>query len=160
MISVILAVSIVSVVIYSNTFESVQKTVIIDATPKKQVMSLTENAIKLYKETGADNAFNEITFGDDHLFYEFYVFVVNAENGEIVAHGGNSTRIGNTLENPDNNPVRDIILSESSPNGKWVKYSWINPLTQESQPKKSFIKTYDGYIFGSGFYLTPTNSTE
>ncbi len=127
--------------------------------PDKTVMSLTENAIQLYKETGADNTFNEITFGNDHLVDEFYVFVVNEKDATIVAHGGNATRIGYTLENQDNNPVRDIIMTESSPTGKWVKYSWTNPVTEETQLKKSFIKTHDGYIFGSGYYLTPAKDT-
>lgn len=163
-VSIILAVAILLVSIYSfnsnsvDTVETVPKT-IIHTTPDKRAMSLTESAISLYIKTGSDNAFNEITFGDDHLVDEYYVFIVNAETAKIVAHGGDSKRVGVSLENQDGNPVRDIIMSESSPTGKWVKYNWTNPATGEVQTKKSFVKTYDGYIFGSGYYLTPKDDT-
>jgi len=81
-----------------------------------------------------------------------YGFVLD-ENEMIVAHynpkfiGQKNIAMSISIES------KDQILSTLNNEGQiWIHYDFINPETKKIEPKTSFLKMYDGLIFGSGFY--------
>jgi vacuolar-type H+-ATPase subunit E/Vma4 len=81
-----------------------------------------------------------------------YVFVINAETEEILAHGypsrvGEETKV---LHNADESFT--TIMNKLETNGETIMhYEWENPETGKTEQKTSWLKLYDGKIFGSGY---------
>ena len=48
------------------------------------------------------------------------------------------------------------ILDVATPEGVWLDYKRKDPLTGEIEPKTSWLRRHDGYIFGCGIYV-PTD---
>lgn len=83
---------------------------------------------------------------------ETYIFVINAMNGEIVAHGAGlakTTNITNTTQALINYV---IAAAKEKPNGGFVAYEFKNPRTGTTGLKRSYVQIHDDYIFGSGKY--------
>ena len=116
----------------------------------------TSHAIALYDEMGVD-AFQVIRdSAADRKPGDLYPFVVNAENMITVARGANpdfSGIVADALFDADR-PIESIMNDMETNDGTWTMYTFNNPDTDMEQTKKSWIVLHDGYIFGSGFYLT------
>jgi cytochrome c len=120
----------------------------------EEAQALVEKAIARYKEVGAEKTFAEIgTPGGSFVDRDLYVFVVGPDR-KIIAHGGDKSRIGMTLVGEvdvDGKAFGDEIIAASA-EGNWVEYKWLNYATKKAEPKKSFVKNVDGYVFGVGYY--------
>ena len=112
-------------------------------------------ALMLYWEDGPA-AFEMITPEEALITDTIYPFVLDAETLETVAHGAFPDLTGviaDTLTRADS-PI-DIILADlERDGGTWVEYMATNPANGIIQPKRSWLYLHDGYIFGSGHYLS------
>ncbi|HUB11155.1 MAG TPA: cache domain-containing protein [Acetobacteraceae bacterium] len=87
---------------------------------------------------------------------ELYVFC-QADDGTVVAHGGNPALVGKNLLNvkdPDgrtpNAEMNKLGLTKGS---GWYDFRWPNPATRQIQEKSAYvIKIDDHTICGSGYY--------
>jgi len=101
----------------------------------------------------------DISALDEHLDfnvnsqYKRYAFVIDADTKKIVAHpnaeliGEGSFALINSSES-----VESILENLENNDGHWIYYDFVNPNTNEIEPKTSWFKLHDGLIFGSGFY--------
>ena len=46
------------------------------------------------------------------------------------------------------------MLERARPEGAWVEYKRLNPENGRIQLKKTWVRKIDGYIIGSGVYLS------
>ena len=118
---------------------------------------MVNTAIETYKDQGRDEAFKEV---NDLLVGDSYVFVID-ETGLVVAHGANMSLIGTTsilATERDEDGV--IFLDRATADGAWISYAFKDPISGAELPKESLIRSYDGYIFGSGYYETSGYRTD
>ena len=120
-----------------------------------RVQSEVVEALRLYWNEGAA-AFDMITPRDALDTDTVYPFILDADTLETVAHGAFPDFGGvitDTLERADR-PIGRILADLERDGGTWVEYVATNPANGLIQPKRSYLYLYDGYIFGSGHYLT------
>ena len=126
-------------------------------TDAENVQAVVNTAIETYKDQGRDEAFKEV---NDLLVGDSYVFVLD-ETGLVVAVGSDLSLIGTTsilATERDEDGV--ILLDRATASGAWVSYPFKDPISGAELPKESFIRSYDGYIFGSGYYETSGYRTD
>ncbi len=115
---------------------------------------MVEKAIARYQEVGAEKAFAEFSdLKGAFVDRDLYVFVIGPDS-KVVAHGADSSRIGldaTTLADEDGKAYGKELLAATA-EGVWVDYKFKNPVSQQVEPKSSFAKLVDGYVFGCGFY--------
>ena len=162
-VSVILAVLIVVVATACSSSSSSSPTDVTDGssstyrTDAENVQEVVNTAIETYKDQGRDEAFKEV---NDLLVGDSYVFVID-ETGLVVAHGANMSLIGTTsilATERDEDGV--IFLDRATADGAWISYAFKDPISGAELPKESLIRSYDGYIFGSGYYETSGYRTD
>lgn len=121
--------------------------------PADATVSEVNAAIQLYKEYG-EKAFDHITWKSVYPRV-IYPFVIDAETWQTVAHGTLPHFVGECCSvdiAADNDP--DTVRMELEQNdGTWVEYTFYNPVTERDEYKRVYLSTYDGYTFGSGYYL-------
>jgi hypothetical protein len=122
----------------------------------EEAQALVEKAIARYKEVGAEKTFAEINApGGTFVDRDLYVFVIGPSPGhKIIAHGADKSRVGMTLVGEvdvDGKAFGDEMIAATA-EGNWVDYKWMNYTTKKAEPKKSFVKNVDGYVFGAGYY--------
>jgi len=124
------------------------------ATPEEAQILVTQ-AIAYYDEAGRELAFEAIDDRDGQFVdHDLYIFVYGPDR-TIVAHGGDVGLIGtpaDSLEDVDGVPFGTQFMDESTAEGSWMQYKWLDPVTGEVLPKTSWIVLHDGYIFGAGVY--------
>ena len=153
-VSVILAVLVVVVATACSSSSSSSPMFRTDA---ENVQEVVNTAIETYKDQGRDEAFKEV---NDLLVGDSYVFVID-ETGLVVAHGANMSLIGTTsilATERDEDGV--IFLDRATADGAWISYAFKDPISGAELPKESLIRSYDGYIFGSGYYETSGYRTD
>ena len=120
-----------------------------------RVQSKVVETLRLYWTEGTA-AFDMITPRNALDTDTIYPFILDADTLETVAHGAFPDFggvIADTLEMADR-PIARIISDLERDGGTWVEYMSTNPANELIQPKRSYLYLYDGYIFGSGHYLT------
>ncbi|MBI1658732.1 MAG: hypothetical protein IS632_08180, partial [Thaumarchaeota archaeon] len=120
-----------------------------------RVQSKVVETLRLYWTEGTA-AFDMITPANALDTDTIYPFILDADTLETVAHGAFPDFggvIADTLEMADR-PIARIISDLERDGGTWVEYMSTNPANELIQPKRSYLYLYDGYIFGSGHYLT------
>ncbi len=120
-----------------------------------QVQAIVHNTILTY-QADPDNAFAAIDAISEGEPIDTYPFVISASTYRIEAHGANPARNGDisvALTQADR-PVEDILADLQNSAGTWSHYTFTNPLTGETENKRSWLSLHDGYIFGSGYYDT------
>lgn len=124
---------------------------------KQEVMDVTADAVTMYDADGMD-AFETIT--DGAATYDAtvpYQFVVDFDTMEILAHGYNPDRVGadgTAALETGKMTIGEIKEELESDGSTWVMYTTTNPENGKEQMKKSYMTLHDGYVFGSGFYLS------
>jgi len=120
----------------------------------EEAQAMVEKAIARYQEVGAEKAFAEFSdLKGAFVDRDLYVFVIGPDS-KVVAHGADSSRIGldaTTLADEDGKAYGKELLAATA-EGVWVDYKFKNPVSQQVEPKSSFAKLVDGYVFGCGFY--------
>lgn len=121
-------------------------------TKKINAIMSTDRALALYAE-GGEGAFAEITALN--VEEEWYPFVMSGANIEV-ADGSVLDRTGQKIWEPYHMSaaIRDSKDAFDAGQGVFGKYVFLNPATDEEQAKKAWFIKHDGYVFGSGFYLT------
>jgi signal transduction histidine kinase len=86
---------------------------------------------------------------------ELYIWIVDGE-GVMLANGANPKLIGKDMaEAKDSSNVRfaqqAAQLGESQGSG-WFEYKFMNPVTQQVQPKLCYIEKYNSVVVACGIY--------
>lgn len=91
-----------------------------------------------------------------------YPFVLDAETLEVVAEGAYPEVAGLTalFLRDTGVPIESILHDLESSGGVWATYAFHNPATDIEQIKRSWLSQHDGYIFGSGYYLSADAETQ
>ena len=120
-----------------------------------RVQSEVVEALILYWAEGT--AAFDMIIPEEALYTDtIFPFILDADTLETVAHGAFPNRLGvlaDTLERADR-PIGRIMSDLERDGSTWVEYMTTNPANGLIQPKRSYLYLYDGYIFGSGHYLT------
>ncbi len=119
-----------------------------------EAQALVEKAIARFQEAGPDVAFAEISDSKGPFVdRDLYIFVIGPDK-IIAAHGVDPARIGtNAMEIKDvDGKLFGPELAAAPAEGAWVDYKFKNPVSGEVEPKSSWVKAVDGYVFGCGYY--------
>ena len=120
---------------------------------KKDAVRLTEWAIRLYDIAGRDAALRLLN-APEAVFGDRYAFVIDPETGIILANPFATDLVGTDISDlTDESGVRyGQEIRNAGRRGDWVSYMFGDPLTDGERQKHSFVKRYDGLVFGSGYY--------
>ena len=114
--------------------------------------AFVEQALNLYDASGLDVAvqyYNNPASVDG----QWYIFTIDAD-GMIAAHA-NQDNVGvhaSDLTGSNGYPSGQIVLDSATEDGAWSSYTFLNPSTNRTQSKHSWLVKHDGIIFGSGWY--------
>lgn len=128
-----------------------------DVGSPEDAQAMVDSAIAFYKEVGKAAAFVEFSNPKGKFIdRDLYVLICDQE-GFFRAHGYNKGLVDkNLLDLKDVNGVyiiREMIKTgKENPGGGWVAYTWTNPTTKKLEPKKTWVKLYDNYLFMVGVY--------
>ncbi|HEY7748598.1 MAG TPA: cache domain-containing protein [Aestuariivirgaceae bacterium] len=122
---------------------------------EEDAQAMVERAISMFKSEGAEAVIASVNAADPAFRDgELYIFMVGP-NGRSVANAANIARVGldvASIVDVDGNPYGRDILELASAHGTWVQYKIKNPASGKIEPKMSWVKRVDGYIFGCGIY--------
>ena len=85
------------------------------------------------------------------------MFVVGPETGIVQAQNVNPDLIDSTSDwnaISSNLSVDDILEDVDAEGGAWASYTFTNPVTGETQDKRTGLIMHDGLVFGSGYYTS------
>ena len=122
---------------------------------ESRVKHAVDVAVRLFDSEG-QAAFETITPRDILRTAEPYPFVFVESTLETVAHGAIPDRIGHTpysILTTGDRPIEVILADLERDGDTWVEYVFTNPDTDTKQLKRTWLYLYNGYIFGSGYYL-------
>ena len=108
--------------------------------------------IGLYNSSGATAAFEAINALNSKQ--EHYPFAINMD-GLVQANGYNSSRQGVMSAIAANATAFAALRDDLAAAGNepvWFDYSITNPVTGETQAKRSLLAMHDRHIFGAGYY--------
>ena len=158
-IATVIAAASISVLIINDFDKPIPKPLedpglLVESYDSKLSQTLVDEVIKKYDKGGNDLSVleNFLEFKINSTI-ERYVFVIDYDTKKIVAHpntellGQDSFALINASESEES-----ILKNLKNNEGHWVYYDFINPETGNLEPKTSWFKLHDGYIFGSGFY--------
>ncbi len=121
---------------------------------EEKIYRVVGEAIALY-EPGSESPFAAIDAMAESVV-PHYPFVLDPDTRNVVAHGAFPDRIGgqSVVLNDADKPY-DVIIDElQNSDGTWVEYVFLDPVTETELVKRSWLTLHDGYVFGSGYYLT------
>lgn len=122
-----------------------------------EAKAFAERAAAHVKEVGKDRAFADFSRPDSGwVSGELYIFC-QADDGTVVAHGGNPALVGKNMLNvkdPDGKmPNAEMNKLGLTQGAGWYDFRWPNPATKQIQQKSAYvIKIDDHTICGSGYY--------
>ena len=117
---------------------------------------MVKKAVAAIRSEGADKAYADI---DDRsgpfVDRELYI-VVCGPDGTILAHGANKSRIGTNRsmdKDVDGKPFikERVELAKEHPSF-WQSYKFLNPVTQEIEPKQMYCERLDTTTVCGGIY--------
>ncbi len=127
---------------------------LVESYDSKLSQTLVDEVIKKYDNEGKDlSALEDFLEFKINSTSERYAFVIDFDTKKIVAHpntellGQDSFALINASESEES-----ILENLKNSDGHWVYYDFMNPETENLEPKTSWFKLHDGLIFGSGFY--------
>ncbi|MBW3671941.1 MAG: extracellular solute-binding protein, partial [Acidobacteria bacterium] len=109
----------------------------------------------LFEEKGSAEGIRIVNQGaKPFLDGELYLFVID-DSGSIAAHAFDQSRVGiaaNELYDHEGQPYGKLMLKLANEKGVWIPYLQFNPVSKKVEPKQSFVRKANGYIFGCGVY--------
>ena len=115
------------------------------------VRETVNDAIALYK-ADPDNAFDQINSMPSTDYH--YSFVINATDQIIVAYGAEPNKTGKISKGLTASSVPlETLLAELENGPVWTEIITQDPITQTDQHKRFMYAMYDGYIFGSRYFV-------
>ena len=132
-----------------------------DAPPQSEPDAYTRwfvlQAVARYEAEGREATLDRYS-SESSVDGPWYVFVLDAVSGEVVAHPLPNRR-GNNVLTDYGVDIRGFawgpLMLEAGRGGRWVSYTRLNPETGAEEPKHSWVVRHDGLIFGSGWYEAP-----
>lgn len=131
---------------------------IASASDKKEiVISMMDSAIEHYESVGEEQAFKDFAVKDsEYNKGEFYIFVTEMTDFNLVFHGANEKLVGKNLsklKDTDGKPfVMEMREVATGPGEGWVTYKWTHPVTKKITPKQTYVKRTGDVYFGIGFF--------
>lgn len=121
-----------------------------------EARALVERALSMRRSAGSRDAFiREVTPKESGLVdRDMYVFVLD-RNGQYLAFGGNSAKVGTRVQDVagiDGNALMTSIIDQASAAPGWVEYDIVNPLNGKVQTKMSYVVQVDDVYVGCGVY--------
>jgi len=108
-----------------------------------QVRELTLRAAKLLESQGVEAARQAFHAEGEYRSGEVYVNVID-ENGSWVVYPPNPRNEGKSVLNVKDAdgklPVQAIIALAKDKGEGWVEYHWLNPASNQIEPKLTFVK--------------------
>ena len=118
---------------------------------------LLDAASAQLRRLGAGKAF--ASFNDTRGAFvrdDLYVFAVDLQNGQFLAHGMNPKLTGTdaaSLHDVEGRPlVRQMIELAKAQGEGTVDYVWRNPVTNAVEQKRTFVRREQDSLIGVGFY--------
>ncbi len=122
-----------------------------------EAKEMVASAIALYRAEGKA-AFDIMNKGAATGFLrgDLYIFVSETgPDGRVVVQAFDNGRIGlrvDDIKDADGKPFGREMRERATPEGVWVDYSRIDPITKKDQPKSSWVVRYGDFFFGCGIY--------
>ncbi|SDS10573.1 cache domain-containing protein [Pseudomonas oryzae] len=92
-----------------------------------------------------------------YLQDDLYVYVVDLASKRFVAHGFNPRLVGSdfsALTAPDGKGIGQAMLDIAAQQGQGeYDYLWPNPVTQNHEAKRAYIRKVGNYMVAVGYYL-------
>ena len=121
----------------------------------EEAQAMVARAISLADRLGTEVALAALNAQDPRFVdRDLYVFVIGG-GGLIAAHSADPARVGldaRELVDAAGNPYGAWLVERATPEGVWVDYLRKDPLSEQDEPKSSWVVRHDGYIFGCGIY--------
>ena len=92
---------------------------------------------------------------------QWYMFIVD-RNKTMVAHA-NPAQVGrdvNDILGPNGYPSGAVVYATADEDGAWFDYTFPNLATGTVETKHSWMVSYDGIVFGSGWYEAGPSRTD
>ena len=126
----------------------------------EEARTMLDRAVAHYMEVGREQALSEFTAKKESFIdRDLYVFCYGPDR-TISGHGADSGLLGTPVDE-----LRDVDgfafgtrimeVGEESPDGGYVEYKWLNPVTGEVEPKISIVRLAGTDICGVGAYNDP-----
>ncbi len=121
--------------------------------PAAYAQHLVSQAMERYQKDGFENtvAYLNSDAGKDG---EWYVFMVHS-GGELLATADQELVGENMNGDLGTDPSGYnfwLDMRDTTSQGKWLSYTFLNPETREQQPKHSWVARDGDLFFGSGWY--------
>ena len=119
------------------------------ATEKAQYT--VQSTISMYESDSAATITNINT--PSSIFDPHYAFILNADTGEIVAHGASPQDVGSISAVFDGTYSDALAGLQQDGDQVWIEHSDTVPGTdsEDDAAKRSFLQLHDGLVFGSGY---------
>ncbi|MEX2202357.1 MAG: cache domain-containing protein [Dongiaceae bacterium] len=119
-----------------------------------EAKDMVERAIDTYDAQGTASFAAMTAPSTEFVDRDLYVFVI-APDRLLVAHGASADLIGDdvtVLVDANGKGFGREFVERATPEGAWVDYTWLDPLSGEQVQKSSWVVLHDGHIFGTGIY--------
>ncbi len=121
--------------------------------PAEYTQYFVKQAIGMYQSEGLDATLAYYNMPES-IDGQWYVYIGDEED-VLVAHAANPGLVGRHASDavgPNNYPAGVALAAVSDEDGEWFSYTYQNPATGGFEAKHSWVVTYDGLTFGSGWY--------
>lgn len=124
----------------------------------KEATAMVQNAIAHIKKVGREKAFADFDNAKGAFVDRDLYIVVYDLKGKVLAHGANPKMIGKDLID-----LRDVdgkyfvkerveMMSKSADAKSWQDYKFMNPTTNQIEPKSMYLQRFEDVIVGCGIY--------
>lgn len=139
------------------SMETVQSAIDLYEQEKGAQLTVAEDEMRLRHALGYGG--DEAVFGVINSMEtnkSVYPFILDINTLEILAEGAFPVLVGAPalfLHDADV-PLENIMSDLAESEGVWVRYVFNNPEKDIYETKVAYLSLHDGYIFGSGYYLS------
>lgn len=123
-----------------------------------EATAMVDKAIAFIKKNGREKAFAEFNNPKGQFTDRDLYVVVYDMKGKVLAHGANAKMIGRDvidLRDTDGKYfVKERVeMMSKGPNAKgWQDYKFMNPVSNQIEPKSMYIARHEDIIVGCGIY--------
>ncbi len=122
----------------------------------KEAEALVKKAVDYLKKNGKDKAFEAFSDPRGPFTYRDLYIAAYDLGGTCVAHGQKKERVGKNLledKDPDGKAfVAERIKIAKEKGSGWQEYKFMNPATQQVEPKVAYFERVDDVIIACGAY--------
>lgn len=124
---------------------------------EKDAVALVEKGIAFMKAEGKEEMIKRINSKDPAFYHgALYLHMRDAKTAVMLAHPANPTLIGKDLiDVPDTNGKkyrREIVELAASKGKGWVDYTYRNPVTNQVEPKNTYMVKHGDVLLEAGIY--------